>query len=992
MKPSFALTISQDSVGLLHRTPKGWLSIGSVRFDAPDLDADLARLRDAALALAPEGLATKLVIPNSEILFDTVTAPGPKAAERRAQIAAALEGRTPYTVDELVYDWSGTGEEVQVAVVARETLAEAEAFAVQHGLNPVSFVAIPEPGGFAAEPWFGTAAALPKGEKVVRDQDPIRIIAPVGPAPAAEAATAEPAADPQVAGDTPDATAADAPVVAAEESPAQSYTEIPAAVAPEEVFAIPEPFWRSSEPPAPAADPAPDVAAPEPEADAATANAAAFETATPQPETAEDATRAALTVAAATVPSDVAAQADATPADEALDGEAADDGLTLDWSHAPTDPLDSTKAALAASLAPAPDPVQAALVAGLRREHEPLDDVPPMPGALRAPPPRRPEMVSALSGPAVSEKVQRALGKVTRSAKGKPRKPAERPSFAPPPPPLPASASQPRVPQPASEAEAMTVFGQRQSRVGGKPRYLGIALTAVLLLLLLLVAVWAANFLEPQDRAERDDPTVAASDQAAIAPPPASMEQALDPSADEGENSDPVLVIDEGEPVPTATAATEPLPEPEAATPPMVETAPTTVTAGLGSANADGTVAPRPADELTLPLPDPVLGAAPQARLAGVSASNTDLAPDGSPVLQEFGALYRFDPQGNIIPTPEGVITPDGVRLVAGRPAVVPPQRPATAESAAPVAAPQTPAVAAPAEAPVPQAEAPALAAVDPGPGSIVILPAPGEAAAATESASGFRPDTSVPSGRPRLRPQEAAVPAPSTPVALPAETTPTAPAEEEGALPAGTAPETAAPVSPGFAARRPPARPAAIAAAADAARARQLAETAAAAAAAASTSASASTATLALAPTRRPASRPANFARNVETAVAAAVAQPRAATTASAAAPGARRPAAEPEDDGEPEVTRAAPSIPTRASVARQATVTRALSLGRINLIGVFGTNTNRYALVREGGGRLVRVKVGDRLDGGRVTAIGQSDLSYQKGSGTQRLQMPRS
>ena len=53
---------------------------------------------------------------------------------------------TPYSVADLVFDWSGHGEVVQVAVVARETLAEAEAFAETHGFGPVSFVAMPAPG------------------------------------------------------------------------------------------------------------------------------------------------------------------------------------------------------------------------------------------------------------------------------------------------------------------------------------------------------------------------------------------------------------------------------------------------------------------------------------------------------------------------------------------------------------------------------------------------------------------------------------------------------------------------------------------------------------------------------------------------------------------------------------------------------------------------------------------------------------------------------
>ena len=144
MKPTFALDLTRDAVALLHRTPKGWLSVGEVAFDAPDLDEALDYLRKTALGLSPMGMATKIVLPGSQVLYTEVTAPGPSRDEKRRQIAAALDGRTPYDVADLVFDWSGKGATVKVAVVARETLAEAEGFAVAHRLNPVSFVAIPE--------------------------------------------------------------------------------------------------------------------------------------------------------------------------------------------------------------------------------------------------------------------------------------------------------------------------------------------------------------------------------------------------------------------------------------------------------------------------------------------------------------------------------------------------------------------------------------------------------------------------------------------------------------------------------------------------------------------------------------------------------------------------------------------------------------------------------------------------------------------------------
>ncbi len=85
------------------------------------------------------------------------------------------------------------------------------------------------------------------------------------------------------------------------------------------------------------------------------------------------------------------------------------------------------------------------------------------------------------------------------------------------------------------------------------------------------------------------------------------------------------------------------------------------------------------------------------------------------------------------------------------------------------------------------------------------------------------------------------------------------------------------------------------------------------------------------------------------------------------------------------------APKIPSSASVARQATLDNALNLRKLNLIGVYGTPANRRALVRMPSGRYKKLKVGDRLDGGKVIAIGDSELRYQKKGRNVTLKMPR-
>jgi hypothetical protein len=126
---------------------------------------------------------------------------------------------------------------------------------------------------------------------------------------------------------------------------------------------------------------------------------------------------------------------------------------------------------------------------------------------------------------------------------------------------------------------------------------------------------------------------------------------------------------------------------------------------------------------------------------------------------------------------------------------------------------------------------------------------------------------------------------------------------------------------------------------------------------------------------------------------------QPDAAAAASTAALAPAAPApgnapavtAEEAVDSEPEVVASTqPSLPTRAEVAREATIENAMRLNQVNLIGVYGTPSDRRALVRLPSGRFVRVKVGDRVDGGRVAAIGDTSLRYVKSGREHTLVLP--
>ena len=209
----------------------------------------------------------------------------------------------------------------------------------------------------------------------------------------------------------------------------------------------------------------------------------------------------------------------------------------------------------------------------------------------------------------------------------------------------------------------------------------------------------------------------------------------------------------------------------------------------------------------------------------------------------------------------------------------------------------------------------------------------------------------------------------------------------------------------------KPRARPAGLLAAGDAA---LQAETAAVQAAAASLVASADAgggSPLAVAVSRKPAARPkqAKAPDNaaIDAAVSVAAADASLVPDTALAAPAkpsvpAPKPqpvlAAKPTADDpeaaeidEPEIVSAAPSIPTRASVAKQATYKNSINLSKVNLIGVYGTSSNRYAMVRQANGRFVKVEVGDRVDGGRVAAISDRALRYVKNGTTHTLEMPK-
>ena len=471
-------------------------------------------------------------------------------------------------------------------------------------------------------------------------------------------------------------------------------------------------------------------------------------------------------------------------------------------------------------------------------------------------------------------------------------------------------ATPPVTTQPSTEAQRLTIFGarkpERKTVVGGKPKFLGLILIAVLLLFLAGVAAWASVFLNkglasffnaPNDEAITEAP-------ASFAPAPSedvgpniktasfsadlSSEDTAVLDALRAPQADPVVVLPELSPQELAAnyAVTGIWPvSPEVSQPaPLVSL-----------------------DDLYITGIDPVSSSNDAVALPNVRALVTDngLGEQTTPVAA--GTSFAFGTDGLVIPTVNGAVTPNGVIVFLGRPDVTPPKI-STRKA-------------------LPAKTDPSLALI----AKMRPQPRPSNLVEQNErSVNGGLSRSELAQLRPRLRP---AVELASTQPAP--EVDPTTDNARNDAAAAATL-AALAPRVEGIIIEGPPNPQAVIASV-------------------------------------RPDGRPKNFARVVKR-VKAKQSNDQGTRVASVA----------------PKVV--VPKITSPASVAKSATVKNAINLRNVNLIGVYGKPSSRRALVRLSNGRYQKVQVGDRIDGGRVSAIGDNELRYKKGSRNLTLKMPKS
>ena len=259
MTPLIALDLSLDGIVVMSRAPEGpdhgkWWREGIVRLDADDMSEQLRRMRARCAARVGEDFTTILIIPESQILFTSLERDD---RDPKVTIRSLLKGRTPYPVEDLTFDFVQRGDRLQVAVVALETLLEAESFAADFGFRPVALIGSAGDNTYPGIPDFGPtgiAAGLLDGDRLTLGiEDGFTVTLPPSPPEIPEAVDQPVEAEPHASEAAPDVSE---PIAAPTPAPV-----LPEAVPP----AVTPPLAASEQAPAAPVPPAPDVRVTEPD-------------------------------------------------------------------------------------------------------------------------------------------------------------------------------------------------------------------------------------------------------------------------------------------------------------------------------------------------------------------------------------------------------------------------------------------------------------------------------------------------------------------------------------------------------------------------------------------------------------------------------------------------------------------------------------------------------------------------------------------------------
>jgi hypothetical protein len=896
MKPNFALNLSHEGITLSHLSPRGsWTEVGQVALDDPDLRENLSFLRSTAVGLEGKGFGSKLVLPNSQILYLEVDAPGPGHAERLTQIVAELDGKTPYAVADLTFDWIKSGAKVRVAVVANETLDEAEEFAVEHRFNPISFTAQTESEADKWEPFFGRtdysftfiAADVDVRDTPINTQD-------ADPSLFTDDTDLD-LAEEEPSQDLPDAIPSDE-VESDTGNGANFFNEGQQDPSGENIFS-PEPAKSelASEPDAASQPPADDVPPKEPtslKADAPVTALTSRRQGVPD-DTAKDRpiTRVASRI---TITDSDTAETSAAPPLTAPSPDTADDTEIIADEQLRAsflaDDADGTKPSISSILARF-----SPILVGLTRRGR---------GA-----------VTWVANKAIAARANLTARLEQRRINKQTAKPETAPAVA---------ALDPVAPDPLAEKPKASFLSSAMAS-SGQRRRLVVNVAATLALLGLLGLTYSFLTLGSDKNASGDPGTVTSENASLITTAPergvradnrararpsdiavivaastspgeaevplvpirpqrrSVFEGQIDPDADLPDTAIPVTDLSKQELADIRAAGLAPPTQEEIAEdgdrpqlPQMDQVELDAAYAKSGILQGLNNLARQSNEQLR----DDIFVAAVDRAL---QANDAIILPDfnngveDDPPKKRLSPLapnmvFDLDDRGFVKPTVDGAFNPDGILVHLGKPAVTPPTKPKT---------------------------------------EVLVPPNP------------------LLTQRPKARPDDLKT-------------------GEDAVFVQGRL--TIAQLRTRKAKHRPVSEQSAL-----------------------TGQATSSPTELAVLTSFQPAKRPSNFDETVEKARVkiASVAPTTGNTTA-------------------PSVT-TGPVLPTRANVAKTATIKNAINLAKLNLIGVYGSTSKREALLRLPSGRFVRVKIGDRIDGGRVAAIGTNSLSYVKSGRNRVLKIPQ-
>ena len=96
-------------------------------------------------------------------------------------------------------------------------------------------------------------------------------------------------------------------------------------------------------------------------------------------------------------------------------------------------------------------------------------------------------------------------------------------------------------------------------------------------------------------------------------------------------------------------------------------------------------------------------------------------------------------------------------------------------------------------------------------------------------------------------------------------------------------------------------------------------------------------------------------------------------------------------EEGDEASVTGTISNAATKKSIVKLATQKNAINKRKLNVLSIYSRGSEKRAIVLFPTGKTKLVKVGDRLDGGRVAAIGTTEIRYIKGGNNLVLKIPQ-